>query len=120
MYGKIDAVNHNAINYPDKKFGIKNSEAYNEKYKDAIKRAKSFHIWGFTQIGMFDPFPDEPMETEFNIPQTEGDLVYRIDRYIEGQSPNCIYLPSKLILWKMMRACVDIEETKDLWYNTKF
>ena len=66
---------------------------------------------------MFDPFPEEPMETEFAIPTSEGDLVYRSDRYIDGQSPKCIYIPSKLILWKMMRACLDIKDTKDLWFK---
>jgi hypothetical protein len=48
MYGRIDSVDHDTINYPDKKLGIKNSEVYNAKYQDAIKRAKSFNIWGFT------------------------------------------------------------------------
>ena len=48
MYGTLDYTNTDYINYPDKKWKIKNSENYNEKYKDAIKRAKSWHIWGFS------------------------------------------------------------------------
>ena len=57
---------------------------------------------------MFDPFPNEPMETEFAVPENGEDLVYRGDRYVKDRSPNCIYFPSKLLLWKMMRASVGI------------
>jgi hypothetical protein len=33
---------------------------------------------------MIDPFPNEPMETDFCVPKSEEDLVYRNDRYIDG------------------------------------
>ena len=107
MYGDLSNTNQE-FRYPDAKYGIKDSEEYNIKYESAIERAKSFNIWSFEEIGMFDPFPEEPMETNFSVPQSEEDLVYRIDRYIDGESPKCIYVPSKLILWKIMRACIGI------------
>ena len=52
------------------------------------------------------------METEFNIPQTDEDLVYRIDRYEKGLSPKVLYFPSNFILFKIMRACIDIKDEK--------
>ena len=66
MYGNLNK--NRFINYPHQKYGIKNSDKYNEKYEEAIERAKSYHIWSFSEIGMFDPFPEEPMETEFSVP----------------------------------------------------
>ena len=50
------------------------------------------------------------METKFIIPKTDDDLVYRGDRYLEGNSPNAIYFPSKLLLFKIMRACINVDD----------
>ena len=59
------------------------------------------------------------METSFRIPKTDEDLVYRIDRYIENNSPTSIYFPSKMCLFKIMRACIDIEDPEHLWFKIK-
>ena len=56
------------------------------------------------------------METNFNIPRTDKDLVYNIDRYIEGNSPHSIYFPCKQVLFKIMRACIDVEDEQSLWF----
>ena len=113
MYGLLSKKCQ--IKYPSKKFRI--SKAYTEKYKEAIEPAKLSNIWSFNEIGMFDPFPSEAMEKDFNIPEKDDDLVYSNDRYIKDNSPVCIYLPSKLLLLKIMRACIDIEHEKDLWFQ---
>ena len=94
------------------------SEKYIEKkYKNVITRAKSYNIWSFEQIGLFDPFPSEPIETTFSLPKTEEDLVYRGDRYNQENSPVVTYFPSKLVLYKLMRACIGVETVEDLWFN---
>ena len=32
----------------------------------------------------------------------------------------CVYIPSSLVLFKLMRACVGVEDVKELWiYNHK-
>ena len=52
-----------------KRFAV--SEDYyldKDKYNEVFERAKSYHIWSFQQIGLFDPFPREPMETDFAVP----------------------------------------------------
>ena len=66
---------------------------------------------------MFDPFPSEPVETDFHIPVAEDDMVYRLDRYKPENSPVVTYFPSKLVLFKLMRACIGIDSEKDLWFN---
>jgi len=57
---------------------------------------------------MADPYPEEMMETTFLIPTSNNDLVYRSQRYVKGNSPNSIYFPSKMVLFKIMRACIDV------------
>ena len=64
---------------------------------------------------MFDPYPTEEIETTFCLPSSEEDLVYRIDRYNEENSPVVTYFPSKLVLYKLMRACIGVESEEDLW-----
>ena len=87
---------------------LSSSEEFYDDFKNSIKNAKCFNIWSFGQIGMYDPFPEEHMETHFHVPETQEDLVYRGNRYIKGNSPNLLYFPSKLLLFKIMKACVGI------------
>ena len=56
------------------------------------------------------------MESSFRIPITDEDLVYRVNRYTKGNSPNTLYFPSKMMLFKMMRACIGVTDPKDLWF----
>ena len=56
------------------------------------------------------------METDFAVPQTQEDLVYRSDRYVETYTPHVIYYPSKLLLFKLMRACIGVKKEEDLWF----
>ena len=59
---------------------------------------------------MYDPYPEDFMETEFNCPNIDEkiDLVYNEKRYIKDNSPNTLYIPSKLVMFKLMRACLDV------------
>ncbi len=68
---------------------------------------------------MLDPYPDEAMDTGFHIPVTDEDLVYRGDRYVEGNSPNVLYFPSYHLLFKLMRACIGVKDKNSLWFKTK-
>ena len=98
MYGKLknsDMITE--IKLPDS--DLSTSKEFYASFKSSIFNARSFNIWSFEQIGLFDPFPEEPMETNFLVPETEEDLVYRPNRYVEGESPNLLYFPSKLVLF---------------------
>ena len=66
---------------------------------------------------MHDPYPHEKIETEFTIPITDDDLTYPENTYIENNSPHVHYFPSRLLMFKLMRACIDVQNPKDLWFN---
>jgi hypothetical protein len=88
-----------------------------EHYQVSIKRAKHFNIQSFSQLGLPDPFPTEPMEMDFPIPEDEDMLVYRGNRYCEDNSPNMLIIPSRMVMFKIMRACVGVKNKEDLWFN---
>ena len=47
-----------------------------------------------------------------------SNLIYDVDRYLEEMSPMCVYIPSRELIFKMMRACVGCTKVEDLWiYN---
>ena len=66
-------------------------------------------INSFMQIGWPDPFIGEVGDVEFDPPQSIEDNVYMGSRYTPGQSPRTLYIPSKLMMLKMMRACVEVK-----------
>ena len=68
--------------------------------------AHTQHIKSFYQIGMLDPFPLEPEPSE---PFTEDIDVYPASKYIDGASPNMLYLPCNKVLFKIMRACIGVQ-----------
>lgn len=106
-----------------------------KKYKLTDRRKKQFLINSFSQIGWTDPFEEEgdlgdlavlsDTGSAENSPQTEcirfptdaDQDVYPQSYYRPGQSPSCVYIPSREIMFKMMRACIGIQEEDDLWIN---
>lgn len=66
---------------------------------------------------MQDPFPEENWaEKKFKAPKYDV-LVYDRKRLKAGESPFCVFLPTKNIMFKMMRACVEVSDEADLWIN---
>ena len=53
----------------------------------------------------------------FGKAESPNDLIYPDCRYIEGNSPKTIYIPRPEIMFKIMRACIDVFRVKDLWFN---
>lgn len=75
-------------------------------------------------MGLPDPFPDEStvMDTNncYNDPNskfTVEDMVYPKSRYFDEYSPMIIYIPSKPMMVKIMRACMGCQSPADLWIN---
>ena len=101
------------INYPD----MIVEEDFMDKFKSIFKMPIGMHIVAFEQIGFHDPFPCEPNQTNFVLPKTFSDEVYKFKRGDAGQSPFLHYFPSQAILFKIMRACIDIQYVDDLWYK---
>lgn len=57
---------------------------------------------------MPDPFPRENKEAYTKIPVANTDLVYDAHRLVPDSIPLTVYLPSKRLLLKIMRACVGV------------
>lgn len=86
---------------------------------------RPYFINSFTIIGWSDPFPHDDEFIKGSIDDGDGmkmptvytDLVYNESRYIDGFSPYCIYIPKKEIMLKIMRACICVNKSEDLWIN---
>lgn len=76
---------------------------------------KPWLVNSFWNIGWPDPFPDEhsSMDREFLVDRTA--LVYEEARYHEEYSPSAVWIPSKLVLIKLMRACIGVDKPENLW-----
>lgn len=68
-------------------------------------------------MGWSDPFPDEHSSIEPELAEIihQGHLVYHESRYEYNSPPVIIYIPSKLVMIKMMRACIGVDKKELLW-----
>ena len=68
---------------------------------------------------MQDPFPDEDKTEDYIkvLPKDCDDMVYTDCRFCKGDSPKCIYFPSRYVMFKLMRACIDVYAKQDLWFK---
>ena len=96
-----------------------------ERY-DIIDEREDIHylIKTFFSVGFADPFPDDDKfiigskddaPDGLEPPSKVEDRVYPDQRYTEGNSPYCLYIPVKEMMLKLMRACVDVKSPSDLW-----
>lgn len=44
-------------------------------------------------------------------------LVYSSHRYVMAYSPYMLYIPRKEVMFKIMRACINVTDPLDLWLN---
>ena len=67
---------------------------------------------------MWDPFPKEDVGFTPKIPEAFTDHVYPEQRMnMADASPMCIYIPNRIITFKIIRACIDVKTPEDLWFN---
>ena len=103
-----------------------------ENYDLTPEEHTTHRVTSFNQVGIEDPFPAEPYEFEEAIneicyeptiqPDTEklrwSTLIVDESRMnMDHCSPYCLYIPSRQILLKLMRACIDVKIESDLWFN---
>jgi hypothetical protein len=62
MYGDMNSKRPE--NLPDASIYGENKHFF-EKYSEVFTQAQIFNIYSFLQIGLFDPFPTEQIDTEF-------------------------------------------------------
>jgi hypothetical protein len=97
----------------DEKYGYVSTFSNKQKYANLT----------FWSIGMADPFPDETTTADPNCNMlgdqefTPENLIYPEYKYSKEMSPLCVYIPSKQLLLKILRACMGVEEVKELWFN---
>ena len=91
---------------------------FEEKFLNPnIKEEISYNINCFEVLGWKDPFPVKNYQSSFIIPHDIDQLVYPKSRYIEGMFPWVIYVPRQDVMFKMMRACVEVTKEEELWFN---
>lgn len=103
-----------------------NEEKYGFAYsEEEMAKMNFFNVNAFWHIGISDPYPDESTIVEAQN-QLLGDeeftlekLVYPKQRYAKGVIPMQIYIPSKQVMLKIIRACIGCDEVGDLWFNRK-
>ena len=67
---------------------------------------------------MSEPFPDDDFgRSTFIIPENKTDLVYEEVRFVQGMAPKCIYVPSPILMLKLMRSCINCHTVQELWFN---
>ena len=76
---------------------------------------KPWFINSFWTIGWPDPFPDEHSNADKDFLRNKEDLVYQDSRYVKETSPSVIYIPNKVVMIKIMRACIGVTYISELW-----
>ena len=82
-----------------------------------------YNVNYFSQLGWVDPFPNEddpPINHKHDfkkVPWVPADIIYPLTRFHPKDTPMIIYIPSKEIMFKMMRACVNCKTPEELWVN---
>lgn len=69
----------------------------------------------FWSIGWPDPFPDEHSAVDQEFLRDREELVYPASRIVTEYSPLVIFIPNRVVLVKMMRACLGVSEQSELW-----
>jgi len=84
-------------------------------------RVKPYLVNNLKTIGLPDPFPyeEENIVAQGDLPRPDANdqipNVYRKGRYIKGNSPYCLYIPNRDLMFKLMRACIKVDHPADLW-----
>jgi len=80
---------------------------------------RQFIINSFHQLGWPDPYPKEnSYKSSAKQPVDGDDLVYDPVRFREGAPPYVVYIPRAEMLFKMMRACVEVKDASELWVSS--
>lgn len=98
---------------------------FNVSSEQRYVQRERYYIQSFWSLGLADPFPDEAttIDEQFQLIGTEKILLDKFvypDVWYESQwSPQMIYLPTRIIMMKMMRGCMGCDSKSDLWVFRK-
>ena len=65
---------------------------------------------------MIDPYGKENMLLDDYIPPTYEKPVYNRPRFNIKHIVKMVYIPNVRLMFKLMRACISVEEKEELWY----
>ena len=105
---RVEWINDHRINVEEqvKSTPYDVNDRWYQRYKITNDSNKPSLIKSFYQIGMQDPFPNEKEDQSREL--SDADDVYPAYKYIEGVSPNTVFIPCNKVLFKLMRACIGI------------
>ena len=87
-----------------------------KKYELWEEEDKDYRINCFEQIGWVDPFPKENLfKSKYTKTEDYEKLVYAESRFKPDEPPQVVYIPRREIMFKIMRACIDVKHEEDLW-----
>lgn len=91
----------------------------NYKIFDGKTAPPEFLMYNWDSLGWDDPFENDEgtYVVDAQEPTKYNDWVYPEFRYKKGFSPYCIYIPTKEMMLKIMRACIGVKKKEDLWIN---
>ena len=58
------------------------------------------------------------IDDAFQRPESITTLVYISNQYKRIQGPKALFIPSKVMLFKMMLSCIGKDNPSDLWFNS--
>ena len=72
-----------------------------------------------SQIGWPDPFNNEEIinQITWKEPIDYDDLVCNPKNLIKGKRPRMYWIPNKELMFKIMRACIEIDSKDQLWFH---
>lgn len=71
-------------------------------------------------MGINDPFPNDQGSKShglLTVPESAYDFVYPEIRLDEDRSPATIFIPTKELMFKLMRASIGVKAKEELWFN---
>ena len=77
--------------------------------RSVLTEEKPFNIGSLAQLNLTDPFSSETND-HFQVPVEPEDYVYHPSRYNKNLSLHCLYIPSRKLMFDIMRLCVSIHE----------
>jgi hypothetical protein len=79
--------------------------------RSVLTDEKPFHIFSLAQVNLADPFASETND-HFKVPIEPDDYVYHSSRFNVNARPHCLYIPSRKLMFDIMRVCVNLAENE--------
>jgi hypothetical protein len=104
------------LRLPENQFEL--TEEFKAAFGDLLFDGQNHNITECERLGLPDPFPAEQTEAQkHTFSPDPADRVYTDEAFTGPKVPRLKYLPSRAIMLKLMRACIQLSEPSELWYK---